>query len=252
MKKLIFLAMTAFLLAACRPPKIINPQVGSVHRDTINGVPCCVYLPNRAWKVENGIWKEPKREIFPVLYLQHGMWGDENDWPDKGLVPHIMDSLLKLGTIKEMVVIMPDNCPSRPTSTEEIANATDGHWEGNFAAFMEENERRYPISNQPSQRAIAGLSMGGYHTMMVSSTLDGQFDYIGMFSPATFVHKVASSRKLLWIGIGKDDFLYLPLQSYLRWLQEQHVEYVYYESAGGHEWPNWQDYLCRFLPKCFQ
>ena len=243
MKKNVWSALCVWALVGCTKTTPVISQVGSVHRDTILEVPCCVYLPCG--------YAERTEELFPVLYLQHGMWGNENDWPEKGNLIGIMDSLLQRGAVKEMVIIMPDNCPGRPTYEEEKANATDGHWEADFAQFMKEAESRYRISSQPSQRAIAGLSMGGYHTMMVSSVLDGQFDYVGMFSAATFVHRAPSEPALLWTAIGKDDFLYEPFQQYRRWLEQNHREYTYYESTGGHDWPNWQDYLGRFLPLCF-
>ena len=56
---------------------------------------------------------------------------------------------------------------------------------------------------------------------------------------------------MYWIAIGTDDFLYEQLQDYRKWLELNHIEYLYYESTGGHTWPNWQDYLCRFLKCCF-
>ena len=243
MKRFIYVALLVLTLAGCAQQTLEIKQAGTVQRDTILGVPCCVYLPQDYAETEN---------LFPVLYLQHGMWGNENDWPEKGNLLGIMDSLLRAGKVKEMVVIMPDNCPSRPTYEEEKNNAIDGRWEGNFAQFMQEAESKYRISHEPSQRAIAGLSMGGYHTMRVSSVLDGQFAYVGMFSAATFVHQAPSEPALLWVAIGKDDFLYESFTDYRRWLEANHREYTYYESVGGHDWPNWQDYLGRFLPKCFQ
>lgn len=245
MKKsiLFFFSVTLFGLLSCTPEKVIH-QVGTVERDTLCSVPCRVYLPHEYAKRAN-------KEIFPVLYLQHGMWGNENDWIEQGNLLPIMDSLLRLDEVKEMVVIMPDNCPSRPTYEEELANATTGEWEANFAAFMTEAESKYSISANPEQRAIAGLSMGGYHTMRVSSVLNGQFAYVGMFSAATFVHQAPTRPKLFWLAIGNEDFLYDSFQAYRKWLDENHYEYTYYESVGGHTWPNWQDYITRFLPKLF-
>lgn len=239
----VWVLFCGLMLSACSTERTVN-QAGSVVRDTLNNVPCCVYLPYRyATRAD--------KEIFPVLYLQHGMWGDENDWTEKGRLVPIMDSLLRAGQVKEMVVIMPDNCPGRPTYEEEKSNATSGQWEADFAQFMRDAESRYSISTAPSQRAIAGLSMGGYHTMRVSSVLDGSFAYVGMFSAATFVHEAPSSPLVFWLGIGKDDFLYESFLDYRRWLDAQHVEYTYYESEGGHTWPNWQDYITRFLKKLF-
>ena len=238
------LICAAMMIAGCTQQTPSTQRVGTIAIDTIMAVPCYVYLPDQ-------YASRADKEVFPVLYLQHGMWGNETDWTEKGNLLGIMDSLLQAGKVKEMVVIMPDNCPSYPTYEEEKAHASDGRWEGNFAQFMSEAESKYAISSEPSQRAIAGLYMGGYHTMMVSSTLDGQFAYIGMFSAATFVHQVPSEPALLWTAIGKDDFLYESFTEYRRWLETNHREYTYYESEGGHDWPNWQDYLGRFLPKCF-
>lgn len=243
MKKFFLLALCIVALMGCTKSASRCHQVGTVQPDTILGVPCYVYLPCG--------YGERQAEVFPVLYLQHGMWGNETDWTIKGNLLGIMDSLLQAGAVREMVIIMPDNCPSKPTYEEEKDNATNGQWEANFAAFMAEAEGRYRISNEPSLRAIAGLSMGGYHTMQVSSTWDGQFAYVGMFSAATFVHHAPAEPALLWVAIGKDDFLYDSFTDYRRWLESTHREYTYYESAGGHDWPNWQDYLARFLPKCF-
>jgi len=244
MKKTLFWAMSiAFILTGCTHQPL-PLQAGTVLTDTIMDVPCRVYLPDR-------YAERAQRDIFPVLYLQHGMWGDENDWTEKGRLVPIMDSLLQLGQIKEMVVIMPDNCPGRPSYEEELANATTGAWENNFAAFMAEAESRYAISREPQQRAIAGLSMGGYHTMRVATLLDGQFAYVGMFSAATFVHEAPTSPTLFWLAIGDEDFLYEPFQQYRKWLDQNHVEYTYYESTGGHTWPNWQDYIVRFMKRIF-
>lgn len=227
----------------------------NVVRDTINGVPCCVYEGVNGLMDEgmNGLMGEGiSGKKYPVLYLQHGMWGNEDDWTQKGRLVESLDSLIRAGEAPEMVVIMPDNCPGRPTSEEERANATTGEWEAQFGEFMREAEAKYPISNEPSQRAIAGLSMGGYHTMMVASTYDGQFAYVGMFSAATFVHRKPSKAKVFWLGIGTEDFLFEPFQQYRHWLDEQHTEYTYYESTGGHDWPNWQEYIKRFLVKIFR
>ena len=244
MRKFLFPLLCALVLISCEKPSPVPNQVGTVVRDTINSVPCRVYLPYAYAE---------RKEIFPVLYLYHGMYGNENDWTTKGHLTSIMNTLLQRGEVKEMVVIMPDNCPSKPTYEEELANATNGEWEANFAQFMKEAESKYTISNQPSLRAVAGLSMGGYHAMRVSSELDGQFGYVGLFSAATFKHQAPSEPTLLWTAIGKDDALvYDMFQEYRKWLETNHREYTYYESTGGHDWPQWKDYITRFLPKCFQ
>ena len=237
-------------------------HAGTVVRDTLNGTPCCVYLPDNG----QGTMDNAQGKKFPVLYLQHGMYGNEDDWTKQGRLVEIMDSLLQAGEVKEMVVIMPDNCPSKPTSDEEKDNAMTGEWERQFPQLIAEAEAKYPISNKPSERAIAGLSMGGFHTMHVSHHLHGQFAYVGLFSAAILpldpnpiydnweeeVKEQMEHTQLYWIGIGKEDFLYGLNVEYRRWLEANHLEYTYYESAGGHTWDNWQDYICRFLTKIFK
>ena len=164
-----------------------------------------------------------------------------------------------------------------------------GYWEEHFQEFMQATEQRYSIRTDPAGRAIAGLSMGGFHTMHVSHYLHGQFAYVGLFSAVIIprssgeevspeedsqfhtmgfdyqmnypspvynnwmmdLRRDAPAPPLYWIGMGRDDFLYAQMQDYRLWLDQNNFEYTYYESLGGHTWPNWQDYLCRFLKKLF-
>ena len=255
MKRSYLLLAAALMMAACGRKAELKPQVGTVVLDTIRNVPCRVYLPDGY-----------KGERYPVLYLHHGMWGNEHDWVEQGHLLHWMDSLLQLGQVREMVIIMPDNCPHRETSEEERANAMSGEWIRDFAQFMAETEQKYNVSTDPSERAIAGLSMGGFHSMHVSHYLHGQFGYVGLFSPAIRhpqpdpafdnweeeVRLQMQEAPLYWIAIGKEDFLYDNVQEYRRWLEANHIEYTYYESTGGHTWPNWQDYICRYLKLLFK
>ena len=103
----IFVFLTATILCAgilssCSPKSAEPLRAGTVIRDTIQGTPCCVYLPQN---YEARVAKN--KEVFPVLYLQHGMYGIEDDWTTQGRLVEIMDSLLQSGEVKEMVVIMP-------------------------------------------------------------------------------------------------------------------------------------------------
>ena len=286
-------------------------------RDTLLGVPCRVYLP-----YEYTQRVKENKAVFPVLYLQHGMYGSEDDWTVQGDLYRWMKALLLTGQIKEMVVVMPDNFlgsmpPGRRdslmrapnitpegeafdtsngsahwrkfTSEQERACEMSGYWEEHFREFMKEVESRYSVSDNPAQRAIAGLSMGGFHTMHVSHFLYGEFAYVGLFSAVIIprtgdeqvtpeidsqfhttgfdyqleyespvysnwmkdLRRMAPTPPLYWIGMGRDDFLYAQMQDYRLWLDQNNFEYTYYESLGGHTWNNWQDYLCRFLKKLF-
>ena len=287
MKHTVLLLFSLVLLAGCSRTASQSPVVGNVSRDTILGVPCCVYLPN-------DYPARSRTERFPVLYLLHGMYGSEDDWTVQGNLLHWMDSLLTDQSVGEMVVVMPDNfLGSIPpdgrqalmaspditpdgesfstssgsahwrklTSEQERAYEMSGYWETHFPLFMAETEKRYSIAREPSGRAIAGLSMGGFHTMHISHYMPATFAYIGLFSPAVIladsvepyidwqpqVIRMMDAHPLYWIAIGREDHLFDFVQNYRSWLEDNHLEYTYYQSAGGHTWPNWQDYLVRFL-----
>lgn len=210
MRKFTF-ALTIALLVTFQVAYAVPAPVGTIVRDTILDVPCVVYLPYNYHERIN-----PDKRGFPTLYLQHGMFGSENDWTTSGNLLHWMDSLLREEMVEEMVIIMPDNFlgsippaerkalmeapnvdPSgqefsveygqrhwkKLTRTEEQAYEMSGYWEEHFGEFMTAVERKYWVDSRSKHRAIAGLSMGGFHSMHVSHYLTGTFDYIGLFSP---------------------------------------------------------------------
>lgn len=211
-KSLILLIMAG--LCVCFPAHAVivsATQTGTIERDTLLGVPCNVYLP---YKYAERLAES--HAVFPVLYLQHGMFGSEDDWSNQGDLMRWMGLLLMNNQVREMIVIMPDNflgsippeereaLMSRPNITpegepfntdngsahwrkltreQEQSYEMSGYWEEHFRAFMNEVEAKYSVSTNPAQRAIAGLSMGGFHTMHVSHYVQGAFGYIGLFSP---------------------------------------------------------------------
>lgn len=134
--------------------------------------------------------------------------------------------------------------------------------------FVESN---YRVKANKANRAIAGLSMGGFHTAFISRYYPNTFDYIGLFSPALNVkseqaaatpvyqdidqklqQQMRNGYKLYWIAIGKDDFLYKNVEEYRKKLDGMGMKYEYMESSGGHTWTNWRDYLLVFAQKLFK
>ncbi|MBV2223679.1 MAG: esterase, partial [Cloacibacterium sp.] len=120
-----------------------------------------------------------------------------------------------------------------------------------------------------NSRAIAGLSMGGFHSLYISANYPKTFGYVGLFSPAVMPPQNATSEiyknldeklkaqlnnqfKLYWIGIGKDDFLYKNVADFRQKLDGMNFKYQYVESTGGHTWSNWRTYLNDFLPLLFK
>ncbi|WP_437921765.1 alpha/beta hydrolase-fold protein [Sphingobacterium sp. LRF_L2] len=216
---------------------------------------------------------------YPVLYLLHGMGGDEEAWPSLGRVAQIMDNLLAAGKIKPMLVVMPNGHVSNTAAPGESSKGQypidfftpdvgTGKMEESFADVIGFVETNYRVKKQKAARAIAGLSMGGSHTLFISSYIPNTFDYIGLFSAAFRMNEKAESPvfdqfeknlvkqrdngyQLYWIGMGKEDFLYKTGKEYREKLDHIKMPYTYYESEGGHTWSNWRTYLTLFLPQLF-
>lgn len=145
-----------------------------------------VYLPPA--------YAESKKK-YPVLYLLHGTGGDEMAWLEMGRLAQIMDNMIAEGKAEPMIVVMPngiadmDAAPGQsPYMQGEASHSNVSSWMGRtekafpneVMAFIEKNFRTLP---DKQHRAIAGLSMGGLHTIAISANNPDLFDYIGLFSP---------------------------------------------------------------------
>lgn len=156
-------------------------------------------------------------------------------------------------------------------------------FEQNFSNLIAWTEANYRTINDKQHRAIAGLSMGGFHTMHTAALLNQTFDYVGIFSALYVPHtkqphaertiemsalalsdkpayqeteallqqQFANPPQLYWIACGVDDFLYEDNVIYRKYLDEKQYPYEYHESAGGHSWQNWMDYLTIFAQRIF-
>ena len=139
---------------------------------------------------------ESKR--FPVLYLLHGSGGDEDAWSDAGRAIQILDNLIAEGRCEPMIVVMPNGnvdlaaAPGQDPSNPDVkpkANNTSSMLGKFESSFMDEIvtyvDRHYRTINDKQHRAIAGLSLGGLHTLYISLNNPTKFDYIGLFSAQT-------------------------------------------------------------------
>ncbi|MEG2151481.1 MAG: alpha/beta hydrolase-fold protein, partial [Bacteroidaceae bacterium] len=217
---------------------------------------------------------------YPVLYLLHGMGGDEEAWMNLGRAAQILDNLIAQGKAKPMIVVMTNGnivqeaAPGESSlglypPTFQLPHTMDGVMEESFPDVMTFIESNYRTLKKKSGRAIAGLSMGGFHALHIAALYPDKFDYIGMFSAAikpfdkvkSFVYtdieeklkiQFARSPKLYWIGIGKSDFLYKANEEYRKLLDNNQYQYSYNETDGGHTWKNWRNYLIEFTPLLFR
>lgn len=220
---------------------------------------------------------EDSRRKYPVLYLLHGMGGDEEAWIATGRMAEIMDNLIAKGLAEPMIVVMTNGCMQHvaaPGYSHEgmwrpyMSGSMDGTFETLFPGIVEWVDDHYRTIAKKGSRAIAGLSMGGFHTLHISKEYPTMFDYVGLFSAAVLrmregvalyddmeaklARQFDEGVALYWIGIGKEDFLYEDNVRFRAMLDEAQYPYIYRESEGGHTWRNWRIYLTEFAQLLFK
>lgn len=226
------------------------------------------------------------QEAYPVLYLLHGSGDDETGWMTKGKAKAILDSLITNQLCQPMIVVMPNGYLEQTGRyyAPESRLWMESTFEENFSNLIAWTEAHYRTIADKQHRAIAGLSMGGFHTMHTAALLNQAFDYVGIFSALYVPHtkqphnernieisalaqsdkpayqqteallreQFATPPQVYWIACGVEDFLYEDNVIYRQYLDEQQYPYEYHESAGGHSWQNWMDYLTIFAQKIFK
>ncbi len=223
---------------------------------------------------------ESSNEKYPVLYLLHGAGGDEEAWISLGRSAQILDNLIAQGKAQPMIMVMPNGNVIQDAAPGEgskgfykpqfmIEKTMDGTYEANFMDIVKFVESNYRVKADKAHRAIAGLSMGGFHSYHISRYYPNMFDYVGLFSAALMPREDATGKvyndidgtlkkqmengyKLYWIGIGKEDFLYKANQEYRQKLDSMGMKYTYMETDGGHIWKNWRVYLSVYAPLLFK
>jgi enterochelin esterase-like enzyme len=228
---------------------------------------------------------------YPVLYLLHGGGGDEDAWFTLGRASQILDNLIAQGKAKPMIVVMPNGNANQsavagfgppPAPVTRAAGPAGGGGGPTFSAaqmpyptsiindiipFVEKNYRAIPNA---ANRAIAGLSMGGLHTIIAAFGNPEKFAYIGIFSSgysaasndavekqfgASFFNRpdaINKMVKLIWFGVGTEDMAHPNTAATLELFKKHGIKYEYRETPGGHTWFNWRIYLSEFAPRLFR
>ena len=216
---------------------------------------------------------ETSIEKYPVLYLLHGGGGDEDAWTSLGRANYILDNLIEQGKAKPMIIVMTNGNAFQISSLRtapnapEITRETFMKYAGLFEASLVKDvipyiEKNYRVKSNKESRAIAGLSMGGMHTITATTEYPGTFGYIGVFSSGIFTPNPDQEGKFTamkkagitkyWVACGKDDFLMESNKRLLDMLTKTGINHEYFESAGGHTWANWRSYLSMFTPMLFK
>jgi enterochelin esterase-like enzyme len=203
---------------------------------------------------------------YPVLYLLHGIGGDETEWKRFAKPNVLLDNLLAEGKATPMIVVMPNGRAQKNDRAEGDVFASAPA----FAAFEKDLfedviptiEARYSVRADREHRALAGLSMGGGQALNFGLKHLHTFAWIGGFSPAPntkppteLVPDPASAReklKLLWLACGKRDGLIRVSQGVHAYLKEKGVPHVWHVDGNAHDPTEWRNNLYLFAQRLFR
>ncbi|HEV7280574.1 MAG TPA: alpha/beta hydrolase-fold protein [Pirellulaceae bacterium] len=225
--------------------------------------PVALYLPPG--------YDPTEERTYPLLLALHGFGDDETAWTEVGRAHLIADNLIAAGKIEPTIIAMPFGHPV-PIGDDSRRGE---YWQRNDSLVREDVmndllpflETHVRVSQNPADRAVAGLSMGGGHALSIGLSNPEQFSAVAAFSAAAPQLETdellaafpslrgpdasANRLKLLWIPIGESDFLLDRNRKFVAQLKEQGVTHVYRESPGGHEWGLWRAFLPEFLEQAF-
>jgi enterochelin esterase-like enzyme len=209
---------------------------------------------------------------YPVLYILHGGGEDETGWAVQGKTDLILDNLIAAGKAKPMLIVMPDaNIGAGGFSAGGIENSMklfEREMKEVLIPFVEKNYRTLTDANS---RAMAGLSLGGIHTLYTGINNTDKFAYLGVFSSGWIVPmmnsisdkqydflkentaKVNVNLKSFWISQGgKEDIAHANGKIMMAKFEEMNIKYQYSEYPGGHTWPVWRNNLFNFAQVLFK
>ena len=206
---------------------------------------------------------------YPVLYLLHGIGGDEKEWLNGGQPQVILDNLYADKKAEPMIVVMPNGRAMKDDRAG--GNVFDKEKVEAFATFEKDLlddlipfvEKNYPVYNDREHRAIAGLSMGGGQSLNFGLGNPDKFAWVGGFSSAPNTKapeelvpnpdEAKKQLKLLFISCGDQDNLMRFSSRTHDYLQSNQVPHIYHLIPGGHHDFNvWKDGLYNFAQLLFK
>jgi enterochelin esterase family protein len=199
-----------------------------------------------------------------------------DSWSSVGRAGFILDNLIAAKKAKPMVVVMPAG-HTGPFTFGRGGLPMDEFvkdFNGDILPYIEKN---YRVHTNRANRAIAGLSMGGAHTLSIAFPQLEKFAYVGVFSSGVFGiagggmggapqgpnweeqnkekldnADLKKDLRLVWFATGKEDFLIETSRATVAMLKKHGFDVVYNETDGAHTWINWRNYLNEFAPQLFQ
>lgn len=209
-----------------------------------------------------------KNKKYPVLYLLHGIGGDEKEWFNGGHPEVILDNLYAQGRVEPMIVVLPNGRAMKNDRAEGNIYGMDKVQA--FALFEQDLlkdlipfiEKEYSVLADREHRAIAGLSMGGGQSLNFGLGNLDKFAWVGGFSSAPNTKRPSDllpdpeqakqQLKLLWLSCGDKDGLISVSNGVHKYMQENGVPHVYYIDHGYHDFNVWKNGLFMFSQMLFK
>jgi enterochelin esterase-like enzyme len=203
---------------------------------------------------------------YPVLYLLHGIGGDEEEWRRGGAPQMILDNLIADKAAVPMIVVMPngraqaDDRPGpNPMATAAAFGKFDQDLIGSLIPFI---ESRYSVIQDRESRSLAGLSMGGGQSLNIGLANLDRFAWIGGFSSAPNTkpgaelipdpERASRSLRLLYLSCGNRDGLIRISQNVHAYLKEKQVPHLWHVDDSAHDFQHWKQNLHHFARRIFQ
>jgi len=203
---------------------------------------------------------------YPVLYLLHGIGGDEKEWFNQGAPNVILDNLYAENKLTPMIVVLPNGRAQpndRATGNIYAGGPAFANFEGDLLKdLIPYIEASYPVLKDREHRALAGLSMGGGQSLNFGLGHLDTFAWIGGFSSAPNTKKPvelvpdpsasAKQLKLLWVSCGDQDGLITISRGLHQYLKDNKVPHIWHVDSGKHEFPVWKNDLYLFSQLVFK
>lgn len=209
-----------------------------------------------------------KDKKYPVLYLLHGIGGDEKEWLNGGTPQVILDNLYADNKLEPMIVVMPNGRAMK--DDRAVGNIYGKDKVEAFANFEKDLlkdvipfiEKKYPIIKDKEHRAIAGLSMGGGQSLNFGLGNLDKFAWVGGFSSAPNTKEpekllpnpeiAKKNLKLLWISCGDRDGLITFSRRTHDYMVKNGVDHIYYIMPGYHDFNVWKASLYMYSQLIFK
>ena len=203
---------------------------------------------------------------YPVLYLLHGIGGDETEWQRFAAPNVLLDNLIAEGKATPMIIVMPNGRAQKNDRAEGDVFASSAA----FATFERDLlddvipaiETRYSVSTDREHRALGGLSMGGGQTLNFGFAHLDRFAWLGAFSsapntkaPAELVPDPAAVTrqvKLLYLSCGNRDGLFRISQGVHVYLKDRNVPHIWNVDGHAHDATHWRNNLYHFAQRIFR